>query len=137
MKPPEDAREPAWLGDYRAIEADIRQLADLAAALDAEVRQNYIPHLAAIDEDLTVQLPPPPAEFVELCAFLDTHRTAQINTASNTYAFRDATAGFARAAGEVSRRYAGSDAFAAARVSDIRTALDGTAVARLPEPTDD
>jgi hypothetical protein len=137
VKPPEEGLGATWLSDYQAIEADIDRLADLAAALDTEVRRNYIPHLAAIDDDLTVQLPAPPAEFAELCAFLDTHRTAQINTASNTYAFRDATGGFAVAAGEISKRYAGSDAFAAARVSDVRAALDDTAVARLPEPVDD
>ncbi|MFB9235198.1 hypothetical protein ACFFWC_06545 [Plantactinospora siamensis] len=136
MRPPEEL-EAAWLGDYQTIEADIVRLADLAAALDAEVRRNYIPHLAAIDDDLTAQLPAPPAEFAELCAYLDTHRTAQLNTANNTYAFRDATGGFALAAGEISKRYAGSDAFAAARVTDVRAALDRTAVARLPERADD
>ncbi len=136
MKPPEQGSGPTWLRDYQAIEADIDRLADLAAALDAEVHRNYIPHLTAIDDDLTVELPAPPVDFPELCSFLDTHRTAQINTANNAYAFRDATGGFALAAAEVSRRYADTDAFAAARVSDVRSALDATAVSRLPITTD-
>lgn len=123
---------PVWLRDLTGIEADIHELTQLARVLDAELRHNYVPHLAAIDDDVVVEPPAPAAEFPELCAFLETHRVAQINTMNNTYAFRDATGGFALAADEISRRYAGSDVFSAARVGDVEAALNRTAVAQIP-----
>ncbi|MFC7548257.1 hypothetical protein [Plantactinospora sp. GCM10030261] len=132
MATPDEDRPPAWLRDLTGIEADIREMTQLAAALDNEVRQNYQPHLAVIDDDVAVDIPAPSADFPELCAFLDEHRVAQVNTTNNAYAFRDATGGFALAASEISQRYAGTDAFAAARVRDVESALDRTAVARVP-----
>lgn len=134
MALPDEDLGPSWLSDYGTIEADIRRLAEFAAKLDAEVRQHYIPHLASIDSDMTAVPPAPAAEFAELCAFLDAHWSAQVNTTNNIYAFRDGTGRLANAAQTVSRQYAGVDAFSAARVRDVEVALDQAGVTRTDGP---
>jgi hypothetical protein len=120
---------PSWLRNYRAIEADIARMEDVAAALDAEVRQNYMPHLSHIADDMRAVLPDPCDAFVELCTFLQTHWTSQQATSDLVHFFRDATGGLAVAAGTISRQYRGADAFASARVGDVERAFTGTATA--------
>jgi hypothetical protein len=129
---PEEDLPPSWLRDYGDIDADIRHMEDLAAKLDAEVKGHYIPHLDLVDEAMVTQLPQPPEDFPELVSFMTTHNDAQQLTTINAHVFRDATGGFAYAAGEVSKHYRGSDVFAAAQVDVVQAALDQTAAARVP-----
>lgn len=132
---PDEDLGPVWLrgyGDGASIEADIRRLEEFGAALDAEVRENYVPHMEILQEDMMVELPNPAAEFAELASFLQTHQSAQQNTTNIVYTFRDATGGFAYAAQQVSAEYGNADAFSAARVSDVENALNQTAVAPVP-----
>lgn len=134
MAIPEEDLPPAWLRDYGDIEADISKMEEFAANLDAEVRQNYAPHLTYLSEDVTAPVPDPAAEFVELCAFLETHGAVQQDSTNVVFHYRDATGGFAQAAKEVSENYGRADAFALARVKEVESALDKTSAARLPEP---
>ncbi len=123
MEVPEEDLGPRWLRDYQSIEADIAQMAEFAAKLEAEVRQNYATHLPYVSDIMTRDIPQPAVEFLELSDFLTTHRAAQDATQTNVYNYRDGTGYLARAAGIVSERYRNSDAFAHARVSDVRHAL--------------
>jgi hypothetical protein len=126
---------PAWLRDYATIEADIGRMAEFAAKLEAEVHNNFAPHLDPIFDDIMTELPPAYTDFPELLAFLESHTASAQDTAYTVYYYQDVTGGFAVAAGEVSRNYRATDAFAAAKVEDVRTALDKTA-AGFPEPRD-
>ncbi|MGW4465651.1 hypothetical protein [Micromonospora sp. NPDC004704] len=134
MAIPEEDLPPAWLRDYGDIEADISKMEEFAANLDAEVRQNYAPHLDYLREDVTAKIPDPALEFTELFDFLETHRAIQQDSTNVVFHYRDATGGFAQAAKEVSENYGKSDAFALARVKEVESALDKTSAARLPEP---
>jgi hypothetical protein len=98
------------------------------------VEGNYAPHLDSVYADMLVELPIPPAQFGELASFILAHRDTSQTAANNTFHFRDATGGFAVAAEKVSEQYRNSDAFSAARVSDVERALDQTA-AVAPTPT--
>ncbi|GIF73757.1 hypothetical protein [Asanoa siamensis] len=118
---------PTWLRDYAAIEADIQRLEDFATQLDAEVRDNFAPHVAPIFDDILTELPGAYSDFPELLGFLQSHAASAQDTAYTVYYYQDVTGGFAVAAGEVSRNYRDADAFSAARVADVKTALGKTA----------
>nr|MDT0657953.1 hypothetical protein [Micromonospora sp. DSM 115978] len=133
MAVPAEDVGPAWLREYGGtIEADITRMEQFAAALDAEVRDHYIPHMQLVREDMLVELPPPLESFPELHTFLQTHRVAQQSTSDLVYTVADATGGFAYAAQKVSENYSDADAFAAAQVGEIEAALDETKAARRP-----
>ncbi|MDG4822831.1 hypothetical protein O7635_13325 [Asanoa sp. WMMD1127] len=117
---------PAWLRDYAQIEADIGRMEEFAAALDAEVRDNFAPHVSPIFDDILAELPPAYTDFPELLSFLDRHVASAQDTAYTVYYYQDVTGGFAVAAGEVSRNYRDTDAFALARVDEVKAALDKT-----------
>jgi hypothetical protein len=123
---------PAWLSDYAAIEADIGRMAEFAAKLEAEVHNNFAPHVAQIYDDLSVELPHPYTDFPELLTFLEAHQASSKDTADLIYFYREATGGFAAAAARVSTEYRDADAFAAAQVTDVSAALDATAAAAPP-----
>lgn len=136
---PDEDLGPVWLRDYgngASIEADIQRLEEFAAQLDAEVRENYVPHMEILQEDMMVELPSPAAEFSELASFMQTHQSTQQNTTNIVHTFRDATGGFAYAAQKVSADYGNADAFSAARVADVEAAFDQTAVAPVPPETE-
>lgn len=128
MALPEEDLPPAWLRDYGAIEADISRMEEFAAKLDAEVRENYAPHLTYVYNDMGVQIPAPYADFTELASFLMTHHAAVTDTTDLVHFYQNATGDFATAATKVSAQYRESDAFAAARVSDVEAAFEGTSV---------
>jgi hypothetical protein len=132
---PEEDLPPSWLRDYGQIEADVARMEEFAVKLRGEVEGNYAPHLDSVYADMLVELPTPPAQFGELSAFITAHVEISQSTADNTYYYRDATGGFATAAATVSERYRNSDAFSAARVSDVENALNGTAAAAPPAQT--
>ncbi|GIF64703.1 hypothetical protein Ais01nite_27380 [Asanoa ishikariensis] len=120
---------PAWLRDYATIEADIGRMEEFAAKLDAEVRDNFTPHVARIYDDMSVDLPEVYTDFPELASFVDAHQASALDTADLIYFYREATGAFATAAGTVSAQYRDADAFATARVSDVKEALNATSAA--------
>ncbi|MEU5562357.1 MULTISPECIES: hypothetical protein [Micromonospora] len=122
MIPGED-RPPAWLSGYGSIDADIRQLREFADRLTAEVERNYAPHLPRIAEDVTAPLPNPCDAFIELVHFLQAHHETQQASVDMVWGVCGATGHLAAAAGTVADRYAGADAFSAARVADVEHAL--------------
>jgi hypothetical protein len=123
MRLPDEDRGPVWLRDWQQIEADIAAMADFARQLRAEVEINYAPHASRVTDELTTPLPCPPAPFTELVELLTVHRAAEQDTANIVYYYTDKTGGLADAAAEISRQYRNTDAFAAARVGDVETAL--------------
>jgi hypothetical protein len=134
MALPEEDLPPSWLRDYGDIEADITRMEEFASKLENEVSQNYAPHLSYVYDDMLVSLPQPAGEFGELVSFLAAHHASAQNTADNVYFYRDATGGFATAAKTVSEQYRSADAFSAARVADVESALNQTAAAAPPLP---
>ena len=134
MRIPEEDLPPSWLRDYGEIEADISRMEEFAHKLEAEVRENYAPHLTYVYDDMGVQIPPPYAEFAELASFLRTHHTAAQDTTDMVHFYQNATGGFATAAAKVSERYRDADAFAAARVRDVEAAFDGTSTVKPQDP---
>ncbi|PZM92574.1 MAG: hypothetical protein DIU79_11690 [Actinobacteria bacterium] len=120
---PEDYRS-SWLSDYESIEADISKMEDFAAKLTAEVRDNYGPHAESLFEDMTTELPSPHAAFQELTAFLVAHNVIEQDTADVVYYYQGETDAFAIAADEIAQRYKDTDAFSAARVSDVTKAFE-------------
>ncbi|MEU8187052.1 hypothetical protein [Micromonospora carbonacea] len=139
---PEEDRPAPWLSGYGSIEADIRQMREFAERLQAEVERNYAPHLSYIADDMKAQIPNPADAFVELVQFLKAHNETQQATATMVWSVGGATGHLAAAAGRIATQYADSDAFSAARVSDVERALadpGGTGQGRprpaLPDPT--
>lgn len=120
---PEEDRGAAWLRDYGAVEADIEALAEFAAALADEVEQGYLPHLRTVTEAMMTTIPAGHPHFPELKAFLEHHHGAQQAAYANTFNFRAGTAHAAEAARKISEEYRGADAFARARVEDVRDAF--------------
>ncbi|MET7749825.1 hypothetical protein [Micromonospora sp. NPDC005367] len=120
---PEEERPAAWLRGYGAIDADIHQLREFADRLAAEVERNYAPHLSYIAQDVTAPLPNPCDAFIELVHFLQAHHETQQASVDMVWGVCGATGHLAAAAGTVADRYAGADAFSAARVADVENAL--------------
>ncbi|WP_328850661.1 hypothetical protein OG994_20505 [Micromonospora globbae] len=131
---PEEDRPAAWLNGYGSIDADIRQLREFADRLAAEVERHYAPHLSYIAEDVTAPLPNPCDAFIELVHFLQAHHETQQASVDMVWGVCGATGRLAAAAGTVADRYAGSDAFSAARIVDVEQALasPGTATPASP-----
>jgi hypothetical protein len=138
---PEEDRGPAWLRDYGytdfgQIDADIAAMEQFAKKLQADVEDNYAPHLSTVTDAMMTELPHPPSEFAELSSFLTVHNDAQNVTQQNVYNFANGTQGFALAAADISKRYSGSDAFSHAEVTDVNAAFtkvgvsDGTTAER-------
>ncbi|MFI0792814.1 hypothetical protein ACH4OY_08950 [Micromonospora rubida] len=134
---PEEDRPTPWMSDYGGIEADIRQLRDFADRLQAEVERNYAPHLSYIADDMKAKIPNPADAFVELVQFLQAHNETQQATATMVWSVGGATDRLAAAAGRIATKYADTDAFSAARVSDVERALadPGVVVPTRPTPT--
>ncbi|HEY3008146.1 MAG TPA: hypothetical protein VGJ63_08810 [Micromonosporaceae bacterium] len=123
MRLPDEDLGPVWLRDWQQIEADIAAMADFARQLRAEVEVNYAPHASRVTDELTTPLPGPPEPFTELVELLTVHRAAEQDTANIVYYYTDKTGGLADAAAQISHQYRNTDAFAAARVSDVEAAL--------------
>jgi hypothetical protein len=133
MAVPEEGLGPGWPPEHGAgIRAEIARLDEFAAALDADVRDHYLPEMLRLHQDMSAELPRPLGSFPELTSFLQAHQATAQDTSDVVYTVADATGGFAYAARRVSERYAETDAFAAARVADVEAALDETKAARPP-----
>lgn len=137
---PEEDRGPSWLRDYKTtdfsqIEADIQAMEKFALELSANVKDNYAPHLSTVSTAMTTRLPGPAPEFLELQSFLTIHHQAQDVAHQNVYNYANGTQGFATAAEDVSKKYAGTDAFAHAKVTDVDRALDRVGIPKDPTAT--
>ncbi|MFF5079756.1 hypothetical protein ACFY36_22110 [Actinoplanes sp. NPDC000266] len=126
---PEEDLGPAWLRDYGTtdfgqIEADIQAMEQFAAKLAANVKDSYAPHLESVSASMGTPLSPLDFTFAELASFLTAHREAQDVTHQNVYNYANGTQGFASAAADISKKYAGSDAFSHAKVTDVAKAFD-------------
>jgi len=132
MRLPDDDG-PRWLSDYGDIQADIDRMEQFAAKLAAEVRTNYATHLSQVIQAMSTTLVSH-EEFPELHSFMQAHKEAQDQTYANVYTYRDATGGFANAAGQISAEYRGADAFSAARVSDVNQAIQENVATIVPTP---
>jgi hypothetical protein len=106
---------------------------EFAARLRAEVTENYAPYLPYVSDDMAAEPPEPPVTFHELANFMRVHRASQLNTSDLVHFYQEATWGLATAAAEISRKYGETDAFSAARVTEVEEALDRTAAAKPPE----
>ncbi|MEV2237042.1 hypothetical protein [Micromonospora sp. NPDC049891] len=120
---PEEDRQAAWLRGAGGVEADIRQLRDFAEQLRAEVESSYAPHLRYIADDMLTAVPNPADAFIELVQFMRTHWETQQATTNAVWGVGDTTGHLAEAAKLVAEQYADTDAFAAARVTDVHQAL--------------
>jgi hypothetical protein len=119
--------------DLSQIEADVAAMETFASALAADVKHNYAPNMRHVTDAMLTEIPPPPADFVELYTFLYAHREAQDVTQQNVYNYANGTARFANAATQISDAYRGSDAFSHAKVTDVDKAFGQVGI---PEPTD-
>ncbi|MEV7227947.1 hypothetical protein AB0M79_13135 [Polymorphospora sp. NPDC051019] len=133
----EDHLGPRWLHSYGDIQADIGAMEEFAADLAAEVRDNYAPHMSAVYEHMATEIPQPAALFAELVSFLTVHQLSQQSTSDLVYHYHNVTGGLATSAAEISRKYADTDAFSAATVTDVNQALDRTAAAAPDAATTD
>jgi hypothetical protein len=105
------------------IEADIAAMEEFAASLAAEVEKTFEPSATRSVTDLRTGLPSGES-FPELARFLQTHAQVKNVTYQNVTQFRDNTHLLAAAAHRVSQKYQDSDAFAQAKVHDVRDALE-------------
>ncbi|MFG2060646.1 hypothetical protein ACGFIK_04425 [Micromonospora sp. NPDC048871] len=120
---PEEDRPASWLGGYRTIEADIRQMREFADQLRAEVESNYTPHLRYIASDMLTQVSNPADAFIELVQFMRAHWETQQAATNAVWGVGHTTGHLAEAAHQVALHYGDADAFSAARVADIQRAL--------------
>jgi hypothetical protein len=125
---PEQDLGPDWLRDYGHIEADIGAMEEFAAALKSAVERDYAPRALAVSETMLTVLPEADERFLELHFFRGALEQAQDVALQNVYNYANGTYGFATAAGEVSERYRGSDAFARATVADVRAGFRSAGV---------
>ncbi|SBT51854.1 hypothetical protein [Micromonospora auratinigra] len=123
---PEENQPAGWLHGYGGIEADIQRMREFADRLHEEVARNYAPHLSYIADDMKAAVPRPADAFVELVQFLQAHHETQQATAEVVWGMVPATGHLAEAAGHIAAKYRHTDAFAAARVADVESALAGT-----------
>jgi hypothetical protein len=126
---PEEDRGPAWLRDYGFtdfgdIAADITAMEEFAKRLQADVVDNYVPHMYSVSDAMLTPLPTAATTFPELVDFMNAHTAAQEATQSNVYHYANGTNHFATAAQTISAEYRGTDARSHAKVKDVDNAFD-------------
>jgi len=126
---PEEDRGPSWLRDYGFtdfgdIAADITAMEQFAKKLEADVVDNYVPHMYSVSDAMLTPLPAVSEGFPELVAFMTTHQGAQEVTQANVYQYANGTNHFATAAQIISSEYRGTDARSHANVKDVDRAFD-------------
>jgi hypothetical protein len=107
--------------EFLHIDADLRGLKDVAAALLAELAHNYLPYRDRVDADLTVPSTAP--DFPELLQFLARHRDSQQVATALLAEHGNATGALAYAADLIATRYGDTDGLAAARARDVERLL--------------
>jgi hypothetical protein len=139
---PEEDLGPRWLRDYKSlygiggnnspgtdsgtgVKVDMPAMKDFASALEKNVDHDYNPHAHKVFDDMAV-----PAEgqlsFLELWWALEQHDQVKTAATDNVANHGNGAKIFALAADEISKRYQQSDAYAAARLSDVHKYLGTT-----------
>ncbi|WP_345625591.1 hypothetical protein [Rugosimonospora acidiphila] len=121
---------------YGPVEVDLTGLTDFARALHDEQSQRYAPVASsAIDVfqsgQATVLADP---AFAELGLARSAHQLSLDQAVQLLNAYSVALVALADTAGEIATRYAGSDAFAEAKVTDVGGQLSGASP--VPPPAD-
>lgn len=147
---PEEDLPPVWIRDYdylydiggtsgsggdggAGVKVDMPAMKDFAAALRNNLQQDYASHANVVFEDMKKPVKPAGA-FQELQWALEQHHEAQHATTHNVTNQGNGAMDFATSAQQISDRYRNTDAYAAARVSDVEASLGAPTTG--PAPTD-
>jgi hypothetical protein len=139
---PQEDLPPVWIRDYDSlydiggnanaggdggtgVKVDTPAMKDFAAALDKNVDADYVPHARKVFDDMTARVTPTDG-FLELQSALDMHRKVQTAATRNVAGHANGTKAFAFAADKISKEYAETDAYAAARMDDVMRYLGTT-----------
>jgi hypothetical protein len=120
--PPED-RPSQFISDYKDIEVKTGDLESFAKSLQAELEQNYVPHRDKMAADLAVGDVYSNEEFAEFIQALTRHAEIRQVTLRRLYDHGDGTDTLSAAADQISKNYAGADAYAAATSRDVDSVI--------------
>jgi hypothetical protein len=139
---PEEDLGPRWLRDYGSlydiggqpaaadggtgVKVDMPRMKDFAGALRKNVDADYVPHAKKVFDDMTVPTGQTDYRFSELYSALNLHQQVAQATTDNVANQGNGASVFAEAAKKISDEYAKSDAFSAARVTDVHKDLGVT-----------
>jgi hypothetical protein len=116
--PPED-RPSQFIADYKDIEVKTDDLEAFAKSLQAELEQNYLPHRDKMATDLAVGDVYTNESFTEFIQALTRHAEIRQITLRRLFDHGDGTDTLSVAADQISKNYAGSDAYSAATSRDV------------------
>jgi hypothetical protein len=133
--PPED-RPSQFIADYKDIEVKTGDLEAFAKSLQAEVQQNYVPHLDKVATDLAVGDVYTNEEFAEFIQALQRHTEVRQITLNRLFDHGDGTGTLSTAADQISKNYAGADAYSAATSRDVDTVIATPPVTTNETPID-
>jgi hypothetical protein len=151
MAIPAEDLPPAWIRDYdtlydiggnssaggdggTGVKVDMPAMKDFAAALQKNVDVDYTPHAHKVFNDMG-EPPKTGLDFLELWYALELHGDVQYAATDNVANQGNGAWRFAQAAEAISKRYQDSDAYAAARMDDVRTYLGTTPPPTTSDPT--
>ena len=120
--PPED-RPSSFIADYKDIEVKTEDLESFAKSLQAELQQNYLPHRDKMATDLAIGDVYMNSEFSEFIEALTRHAEIRQITLRRLYDHGDGTDTLSVAADQISRNYAGADAYSAATSRDVHSVI--------------
>lgn len=116
------------LGGGADVMVNMPAMIEFASALQRNVDDDYVPAAQYVFNNMSVQ-PEGQPSFVEIWSALEQHDQVKMTATDNVANFANGAKVFANAAQEISRRYRETDAFAAARLTDVQQHLGTT-----PEP---
>lgn len=116
--PPEDRPSP-FIADYKDIEVKTDDLEAFAKSLQAELEQNYLPHRDKMATDLAVGDVYTNESFTEFIQALTRHAEIRQITLRRLFDHGDGTDTLSVAADQISKNYAGSDAYSSATSRDV------------------
>jgi hypothetical protein len=147
---PEEDLPPRWIRDYgtlydiggspstggdggTGVKVDMPAMKDFAAALRENLEADYRPHAQKVFADMT-EPPKGQLDFLELWWALEQHRDVQQAATDNVANQGNGALVFASAADKISNEYRSSDAYAAARMTDVEKYLGTTPAAPATTP---
>jgi len=120
---PPDERPSPFIADYKDIEVKTGDLESFAHSLQAELQQNYLPHRDKMATDLAVGDTYTNEGFTEFIQALTRHAEIRQITLRRLYDHGDGTDTLSVAADQISKNYAGSDAYSAATSRDVNQVI--------------
>jgi hypothetical protein len=120
---PPDERPSPFISDYKDIQVNTTDLESFAKSLKAELEQNYLPHRDKMATELSVGDVYTNEDFPEFIQALTRHAEIRQLTLDRLFDHGDGTGTLSVAADEISRNYAGSDAFSAATTRDVNSVI--------------